>query len=104
MRTCELFRDMVEQGGKWTDQRQLFQLARKLGKRLSEADRMNFTVANVVKRVYHIIREECAALKLSLKDHHALDIKGCKTRFFLNNHQVPKDTVRLDSLKSISTL
>jgi hypothetical protein len=47
-----------------------------MGKRLSEADRMNFTVANVVKRIYHIIREECAALKLSLKDHHSLPING----------------------------
>jgi len=39
---------------------------------------MNFTVGNVVKRIYHVIREECAQLKLSLKDHHALDVKGCK--------------------------
>lgn len=64
---------------------------RKLGKRLSEADRMNFTVANVVKRIYHIIREECHALKISLKDHHSVSFKG-----------YPKDTMRLDSLKSIS--
>ena len=80
IKTCELFRDLVDQqqGGKWADARQLFQVARKLGKRLSEADRMNFTVANVVKRIFHIIREECSVLKLSLKDHHALDLKGGK--------------------------
>ena len=53
---------------------------------------MNFTVGNIVKRIFHIIREECAHMKLSLKDHHALpSMKG-----------VPKDTIRLDSLKSIT--
>jgi translation initiation factor 2B subunit (eIF-2B alpha/beta/delta family) len=70
---CELFRDLVNQGpAKWIEARQLFAAARKLGKRLSEADRMNFTVSNVVKRIYHIIREECQSMKLSLKDHHVL--------------------------------
>lgn len=73
LKICELFRDLVNQGpSKWVDARQLFGAARKLGKRLSEADRMNFTVCNVVKRIYHIIREECHALKLSIKDHHVL--------------------------------
>jgi translation initiation factor eIF-2B subunit beta len=53
---------------------------------------MNFTVGNIVKRIFHIIREECAHMKLSLKDHHALpSMKG-----------LPKDTIRLDSLKSIT--
>lgn len=93
LRTCDLFRDLVDSSSKsssqWVDQRQLFASVRKLGKRLSEADRMNFTVANVVKRIYHIIREECHALKISLKDHHS----------FMG---VPKDTMRLDSLKSIN--
>lgn len=32
------------------------------------ADRMNFTVGNIVKRIYHIIREECKLLNLSIKD------------------------------------
>jgi len=32
------------------------------------ADKMNFTIGNVVKRVYHIIREECKILKISLKE------------------------------------
>jgi len=73
LKICELFRDLVNQGpSKWIDARQLFGAARKLGKRLSEADRMNFTVSNVVKRIYHIIREECQCLKLSIKDHHLL--------------------------------
>jgi translation initiation factor 2B subunit (eIF-2B alpha/beta/delta family) len=88
-------------GGKWADARQLFQLARSLGKRLSEADRMNFTVANVVKRIYHIIREECAALKLSLKDHLAIK-GGKKEKIFIEVFLVPKDAMRMDSLKSIS--
>jgi translation initiation factor 2B subunit (eIF-2B alpha/beta/delta family) len=60
LKICELFRDLVNQGpAKWVDARQLFVSARKLGKKLSEADKMNFTVSNVVKRIYHIIREEC---------------------------------------------
>ena len=72
---CELFRDLVNQGpAKWVDARTLFAQARKLGKRLSEADRMNFTVSNVVKRIYHIIREECHALKLTIKEHHVLPL------------------------------
>jgi len=32
------------------------------------ADKMNFTIGNVVKRVYHTIREECKLLKISLKE------------------------------------
>jgi len=50
---------------------------------LSEADRMNFTVSNVVKRIYHIIREECHALKLNLKDHHVLPSQTGMLKFFL---------------------
>ena len=79
LKICELFRDLVNQGpSKWVDARQLFVAARKLGKRLSEADKMNFTVSNVVKRIYHIIREECHNLKLTIKDHHALPASGSK--------------------------
>jgi hypothetical protein len=62
---------------------------------------MNFTVANMVKRVYHIIREECHALKISLKDHHSVSFKGGK-HYDLHNIAVPKDVLRMDSLKSIS--
>lgn len=51
---------------------------------------MNFTVANVVKRIYHIIREECGTLKLSLKDHLVLS-------------KVPLDGMRMDSLKVIAS-
>jgi hypothetical protein len=49
---------------------------RKIGNKLIAADRMNFTVGNIVKRVYHIIREECKALKISVKDTDIL--KGGK--------------------------
>ena len=101
MRTCELFRDLVEQGSsKWSDARQLFSSARKLGKRLSQADKMNFTVANVVKRIYHIIREECASLKIPFKDHQA--IKGGNLLLENLTLLVPKDMIRLNSLKQIT--
>ena len=65
---------------------------------------MNFTVGNVVKRIYHIIREECTTLKLSIKDHLALPFKGGKyiwTNLYLR-FIVAKDTIRLDSLKSMN--
>lgn len=67
LKTSEIFRDLVEQS-KWADGRQLFHSARKIGKKLMAADRMNFTIGNTVKRVYHIIREECKILKISVKD------------------------------------
>lgn len=74
LKTSEIFRDLVEQS-KWADARQLFQSARKIGKKLMAADRMNFTIGNIVKRIYHIIREECKALKISVKDNTDL-MKG----------------------------
>ena len=78
LKTSEIFRDLVEQG-KWIDGKQLFESARKIGKKLIAADKMNFTIGNTVKRVYHIIREECKTLKISLKD--SFDVaKGCNDR------------------------
>ena len=66
LKTSEIFRDLVEQG-KWIDGKQLFESARIIGKKLMAADKMNFTIGNTVKRIYHIIREECKTLKISLK-------------------------------------
>ena len=37
------------------------------------ADKMNFSVANLVKRIYHIIREECSSAKVTLKSDQHLD-------------------------------
>lgn len=79
MKTSEIFRDLVEQS-KWADARQLFIQARKIGKRLVDADKMNFTIGNIVKRVYHIIREECKVLKISIKDQTDI-LKGSKLRY-----------------------
>ena len=85
MKIAEIFRDLVEQS-KWGDARQLFNSAKTIGKKLMSADRMNFTIGkldclhlsgNVVKRVYHIIREECKLLKISMKDTTDL-MKGGK--------------------------
>ena len=89
LRITELFRDMVEQS-QWTDARNLFQSARKVGKKLMGADKMNFTVGNVVKRVYHMVREECKKLKVSVAVMNKDIVK------------VGKDVYRMDSLKSIT--
>lgn len=35
-----------------------------IGKRLSEADNLNFVVPNTAKRVLHIIREACKELRI----------------------------------------
>ena len=51
---------------KWSDARELFKSARKIGKKFTSADKMNFIIGNVVKRIYHIIREECSQLKINL--------------------------------------
>ena len=42
----------------------LLELVTSLGKRLSEADHLNFVVPNTVKRVLHIIREACKDLRI----------------------------------------
>eukprot|EP00347_Sterkiella_histriomuscorum_P022712 403337443 len=89
LKTTEIFRDLVDQS-KWADARQLFKNVRQIGKKLITADRMNFTVGNVVKRIYHVIREECKNLKISVKD----------TTDILSG--VPKDQIRMDSLRSIT--
>ena len=41
----------------WDDPSELLPEVKVIGKRLSEADRMNFVVQNTVKRVLHVLRE-----------------------------------------------
>lgn len=81
IKTTEIFKDLVEQS-KWADARSLFKNVRTIGKKLIAADKMNFTVGNVVKRVYHIIREECKNLKISIKDTTDLLAGGNMTQYF----------------------
>jgi translation initiation factor 2B subunit (eIF-2B alpha/beta/delta family) len=86
-----LFRDYVNKN-KWSDARELFNTVRTMGKKLISADKMNFTVGNIVKRVYHVIREECNNLKISIKDTSSL------------TQAVPKsDLFRMDSLTKFTT-
>lgn len=44
-----------------------------MGKRMIAADKMNFTIGNVVKRIYHIYREECNNEKIDLASNTPLD-------------------------------
>lgn len=67
IKLIELFREYVSKN-KWSDARELFNTVRTMGKKLISADKMNFTVGNIVKRIQHVIREECESLKISLKD------------------------------------
>ncbi len=71
MKVAGIMKENVQKG-QWASARELFSNLRLIGKRLMEADRMNFTVGNVVKRVYHIIREECKSLKINLKERSSL--------------------------------
>lgn len=41
----------------WDAPSELLPNVKKIGKKLSEADRLNFVVQNTVKRVLHILRE-----------------------------------------------
>lgn len=54
---------------------------------------MNFTVGNIVKRVYHIIREESKTLKINLAQQRSFQ-KGKNNEAFclrLNNYRNVKD-------------
>jgi translation initiation factor 2B subunit (eIF-2B alpha/beta/delta family) len=75
LKTIELFRDYISKN-KWSDARELFSQVRKIGKKLNSADRMNFTVGNVIKRIYHIIREDCGNFKINLKESATLTKGG----------------------------
>lgn len=52
-----MLRELIDKGS-WTDAKQLLEQVKKYGKTMSRADKMNFTVGNTVKRVYHIIRTQ----------------------------------------------
>ena len=63
-RITQFFIDFVMQEP-WGDvPANLLDQVKALGKRLSEADNLNFVVPNTVKRVLHIIREACKELRL----------------------------------------
>jgi translation initiation factor 2B subunit (eIF-2B alpha/beta/delta family) len=83
-KTIEIFRDYINKN-KWSDARELFTEIRKKGKKLTSADKMNFTIGNVIKRIYHIIREECSAYKINLKETATLT-KGGIDRIDILNH------------------
>ena len=52
----------------WHSGRDLFQSLQKIGQKLIQADKMNFVVMNIVKRILHIVRERAQQFKISLKD------------------------------------
>ena len=51
----------------WDDAKQLFKLIKSVGHILIGADPLAFYIGNTIKRVLHIIREECKTLGFDLK-------------------------------------
>ena len=69
-RITQFFIDFVKQDGWGELPANLLATVKAIGKRLSEADHLNFVVPNTVKRVLHIIREACKELRLEAELPH----------------------------------
>jgi translation initiation factor 2B subunit (eIF-2B alpha/beta/delta family) len=62
-----MLRDLVKQG-KWKNIKDLFKSINTIGKTMMKADPLSFFIGNTVKRVLHIIREECKVNHIDLTE------------------------------------
>ena len=63
-RITQFFYDYISKD-QWGDEpAQLLDNVKKIGEKLSAADKLNFVVPNTVKRVLHILRESCKYYKI----------------------------------------
>ena len=67
IKAIEVFIDFIK-SKKFSTPNDLFFEVRKVGKEIINADKMNFTVGNIVKRIFHIMREEFSSKDINLEE------------------------------------